>query len=458
MIQGTTNTELKFVCDGFLDAGHYFNAHKSLDPEDSVLVDAFTRYSRENSGAGLSTKDQLARLQHEFKLDIGKTKLFEIRKRLGIPTVKNSRKLRTDVETRQLVIDLKERDIAGGWGVDQVKGRLANAGVLIPRDSLRQILHNEFDEEFENRFVGKKKLLKRRAPLKALGPYHQEHSDGHEKLSEQGLNIGAGIHLPIYASKDQFAAFVHDLLVMPNVRNGTAIAHYYLDLVERRGFIISIQMTTDMGSEVNEAHKIHEILRSVSIAAILHIAPEYVPPTWPHGLKQSSTNNTPIEGFWRWLRAGSGHSTKTVLQEGALTGIFIPNDDIHRQTFYWLWVPLVQEELDTFRDYWNNHKLQKSKDKLNPSGSSPLNMLLNPTSVVATARDCSIRVNPETVYRLREAYGGEEARNKAFMFVSREFQAEADGVYVDLGCPTISLATGWGIFTQVVTELEKRLR
>ncbi|KAJ7264827.1 hypothetical protein C8J57DRAFT_1512195 [Mycena rebaudengoi] len=382
-------------------------------PEDSVLVDAFTRYSRENSGAGLSTKDQLVRLLHEFKLDIGKTKLFEIRKRLGIPTVKNSRKLRTDVETRQLVIDLKESDIAGGWGVNQVKGRLANAGVLIPRDSLRQILHNEFDEEFENRFVG--------------------------------------IHLPIYASKDQFAALVHDLVVMPNVRNGTAIAHYYLDLVERRGFIISIQMTTDMGSEVNEAHKIHETLRD-------EVAPEYVPPAWPHGLKQSSTNNTPIEGFWRWLRAGSGHSTKTVLQEGAQTGIFIPNDDIHRQTFYSLWVPLVQEELDTFRDYWNNHKLQKSKDKLNPSGSSPLNMLLNPTSVVATARDCSIRVNPETVYRLREAYGGEEARGKAFRFVSREFQAEADGVYVDLGCPTISLATGWGIFTQVVTELEKCLR
>jgi hypothetical protein len=112
---------------------------------------------------------------------------------------------------------------------------LAFNGWPISSDSLRQILHNEFDEEFENRFVGKKKLLKRRAPLKALGPYHQEHSDGHEKLSEQGLNIGAGIHLPIYASKDQFAAFVHDLLVMPNVRNGTAIAHYYLDLVERRG-------------------------------------------------------------------------------------------------------------------------------------------------------------------------------------------------------------------------------
>lgn len=111
------------------------------------------------------------------------------------------------------------------------------------RDSLREILHNEFDEEFENRFVGKKKKAKHRTPLKAFGPWHQEHSDGHEKLSEQGLDIGIGIHLPIYGSKDQWSSFVHALLLMPNVRNRTAIAHYYLDLVEARDcelYILSI--------------------------------------------------------------------------------------------------------------------------------------------------------------------------------------------------------------------------
>ncbi|KAJ7499865.1 hypothetical protein FB451DRAFT_46833 [Mycena latifolia] len=170
-------------------------------PEDSVLVAAFTKYARENSGAGLSTKDQLARLKHDFDLTIGKTKLYALRKRLGIESVKNSAGKRTEEETRQTVIDLKQSDVAGGWGVTQTKGRLANVGVLIPRDSLREILHNEFDEEFESRFVGKKKPQKHRTPLKALGPWHQEHSDGHEKLSEQGLDIGIGIHLPIYASK-----------------------------------------------------------------------------------------------------------------------------------------------------------------------------------------------------------------------------------------------------------------
>ncbi|KAJ6448389.1 hypothetical protein C8R45DRAFT_1133036 [Mycena sanguinolenta] len=350
----------------------------------------------------------------------------------------------------KLVIDLKQKDISGGWGVDQVRGRLANKNILIPRARLREVLHDEFDEEFDNRFVGKTKPTNHRTPLKALGPYHQEHSDGHEKLSQQGLDIGGGIHLPMYGSKDQFGAALHDLVLMPNVRNGIAIAHYYLDLIEKRGFMISLQLVTDMGTEVNEMHKIHVALRD-------EVAPEFVPPQWPHGVQESSTKNTPIEGLWRWLRDGEGHSVKMTIQEGAATGIFLPHDAIHVTTFYWLWVPLIQDGLDEFREYWNNHRLGKSKGKLNGSGASPYFMMNNPTSVVATARDCSVRVNPESVYRLREAYGGEEARDKAFRFVSREFVAEADAVYVDLGCPAITLRTAWAVFQQVVAELHRRV-
>ncbi|KAJ7820637.1 hypothetical protein B0H14DRAFT_2599821 [Mycena olivaceomarginata] len=146
-------------------------------------------------------------------------------------------------------------------------------------------------------------------------------------------------------------------------------------------------------------HKAHAALRD-------EVAPEFIPPQWPHSVEQSSTDNTPIEGFWRWLRDGEGHSVKMTLQQGAATGIFLPHDAIHR------------------RCYQPDFLLA---GKLNASGSSPYNMFNNPTGFVATARDCSIRVNPESVYRLRDAYGGEEARDKAFRFVSREFAAEADG-------------------------------
>ncbi|KAJ6544668.1 hypothetical protein DFH09DRAFT_1390008, partial [Mycena vulgaris] len=316
----------------------------------------------------------------------------------------------------------------------------------VGRHAIRTALHDNYDEEFEGRFVGKKRD-KHRGHLRALGSWHQEHSDGHEKLGEQALQIGKGIHLPIYGNKDQYAALLHSLILMPNVRNANAIAHYFLDLVEGRGYVISIQMTVDQGSEVGEMLTIHERLRHDA-------APLFIPPEWPYCAKIPSTDNTPIESFWRWQRNGEGRSIRHVLEQGSACGIFLPSDEIHKQTFYWIWVPFIQERLDIFRDYWNNHKLSKSKGKQNASGSSPKNMFLNPQSARVDARDCSIRVNPELVRELREAYGGAEARDKAYRFVTRIFQAAADGAYLEIGRPEINLDTIWTTFTNIVRILE----
>lgn len=80
-------------------------------------------------------------------------------------------------------------------------------------------------------------------------------------------------------------------------------------------------------------------------------------------------------------------------------------------------------------------------------------MLLNPQSVRATAKDCSIRVNPNTVHHLREAYGGATARDAAYRFVPAEFQAAADDIYLDLGMPDIGLDNAWEIFRIITQKL-----
>ncbi|KAJ7702628.1 hypothetical protein B0H16DRAFT_1316758, partial [Mycena metata] len=318
---------------------------------------------------------------------------------------------------------------------------------LARRDAIRESLHANYDLEFNDRFVGKKKKPKHRTPLNALGSWHQEHSDGHEKLGEQALQIGKGISLPIYGSKDQYSAWIHALLLMPNVRTKNAIAHYYLDLVEGRKYRVSIQLTTDMGSEVGDMLKIHERLRA-------HAAPDFVPPEFPYSVTLPSTQNTPIESFWRWMRQGEGKSLRFVLETGAASGIFLPSDDIHKQTFYWIWVPFIQSRLDSFREYWNNHRISRSKKKLNPSGSSPKNMFLNPEAGRITARDCSIHVSPQLVEELREAYGGIQARDDAYRFVSQVFQSVADEAYWQMGCPEITLDSIWRIFSDVANSLE----
>ena len=80
-------------------------------------------------------------------------------------------------------------------------------------------------------------------------------------------------------------------------------------------------------------------------------------------------------------------------------------------------------------------------------------MWLVPDSVRATARDCSIHVNMDTVHQLREDLGGKEAREAALRFVDAEFEARADEVYGDLNYPEITLASAWDIFVAVVDIL-----
>ncbi|KAK6966683.1 hypothetical protein R3P38DRAFT_3337745 [Favolaschia claudopus] len=361
-------------------------SNASQDPSDETLRAAFADYAKENSGSGLEASHQIARLKQDFNLNIGRTTLFKLRKRVQAPSVRKTAKTMHPADLSQHIVDIKENDPLGPWGVDQVRGRLAIEGILATRRATRTALHDHFDDQ---RFVGNKKSKKHRTHLFALGPWHQEHSDGHEKLGEQALLLGKGIHLPIYGSKDQYAAWLHALVLMPNVRNALAIAHYYLDLVEGRGYRISIQLSVDGGTECTEMLKIHETLRADA-------APEFVPPSWP-------------------------------------------------QTFYWIWAPFIQRRLDIYRDYWNHHRLQLSKDKRNGSGLSPKNLFLNPQA----------GLRPELVHQLREAYGGQEAREKAYRFVSPLFQEAEDRAYVDLGLPNFEMTTIWIVFSNVVRYLEE---
>ena len=127
-----------------------------------------------------------------------------------------------------------------------------------------------------------------------------------------------------------------------------------------------------------------------------------------------------------------------------------------RDVFNWLWPPLLQERLDEYREYWNNHTVRRQKEKDLPSGTSPMHMWTCPTHMRPTARDCRVNVRADMVHHLRDEIGGEVARQQAYQFVTPEFQAEADGAYADLGSPHITLATAWMVFHSVVDVLQSR--
>ncbi|KIO32077.1 hypothetical protein M407DRAFT_18893 [Tulasnella calospora MUT 4182] len=83
-----------------------------------------------------------------------------------------------------------------------------------------------------------------------------------------------------------------------------------------------------------------------------------------------------------------------------------------------------------------------------------------PPPAVHRTRDRSSRCkrlldsrHPETVRRLRTGIGGKEGRKKAYEFVDEEFRALADGAYVALDLPPVTLSNAWEIFVLVISHL-----
>ena len=111
---------------------------------------------------------------------------------------------------------------------------LSLCGVFPVRMELRQILLDHFGHEFDARQPGFKPTTVTRTPLNCLGPWHQHHVDGHEKLSKFALRIGE-VTLPIYGWRDQFTSVILLLITVPNVRLAETCGHLYLDVVEEHG-------------------------------------------------------------------------------------------------------------------------------------------------------------------------------------------------------------------------------
>jgi len=102
----------------------------------------------------------------------------------------------------------------------------------------RKQLHDNFESEFDKWMIGSKTGITQ-VLLDCLGPWHQLHWDGYEKIDSQALDMG-GVGLPVYAGKDQFSSFVPIMQVLPNVHLGDTIGYLFLDMVEDHGCMFHI--------------------------------------------------------------------------------------------------------------------------------------------------------------------------------------------------------------------------
>lgn len=124
------------------------------------------------------------------------------------------------------------------------------------------------------------------------------------------------------------------------------------------------------------------------------------------------------------------------------------NQTHFRSLFYWIFVPLLQHELNEFQKWWNGHRVRRQPAKLMPSGHVPSFALDYPAEFQGT--DCRIEVPKEAVGRLREFLEEDTiSREECFQWYSNEFADVASAAWNTLGCPIICLASAWDVFAQM---------
>ncbi len=79
----------------------------------------------------------------------------------------------------------------------------------------------------------------------------------------------------------------------------------------------------------------------------------------------------------------------------------------------WLWPKLLQQELDTFKELQNAHRVRRDSDKMNPSG-----------------------VAPNVAYSLFEKYGGQQCLEEVDVDVVHNIMTGLGGEATNTVCHT----------------------
>ncbi|KAF5340250.1 hypothetical protein D9611_007779 [Ephemerocybe angulata] len=344
-------------------------------PEPELLKSTLIKYARQN----LSRVDKLDRLRRDLSYDIGKTKLNELEREYGIPSVRRPGK--TTEEINKMVVGEIKKDTNMQRGPVALKSLLRDQGTMVPRSTVRSLMHKLAPHGFHLRYPGSQKVKNPRVALWAFGPYHEISADGHEKLNSQALQMGE-ISLAIYLYRDKWSGAILKLSVLPDCRTAAALGHVFLDLVADLGGI-PMQMTTDKGPEVGWQYALQDGLRAL-------YAPQIKPEIYPSFVTLKSVHNTVSESTWRFLGEQKTRTLKEVILRGKADHIFRPQCSFHCDLFYWVFVPLVQKELDEFKSYWNNHKIRRQAEKRMPSEHVPLDALEHPE--VYDGINCLIKI------------------------------------------------------------------
>ncbi|KAG1834205.1 hypothetical protein EV424DRAFT_1468724 [Suillus variegatus] len=348
-------------------------------------------------------------LQAEHGIKMSEATVAHCRRELGLFGNCLTAAQLPEVTKCQLVLDQLADDPTGHCGPRVVKELIANkTRVMLLRFGplhskyIRDQMMLQEPEGFIVRQPTSKKLSQR--PLVVLGPHHEWSGDGHDKLTQ--------ISFPIWGICDVWSGKWLGIWVLPNNCLKDAIAYLYLSLCYQLGGM-PIQTTTDCGSKTMEIYGFANAL---------------------------------CECDWLHLRLQWGDNVKVFWEAGS--GIYDEMDPRQYDLVKWLWLKLIQQELNQLQEQFNKHRVYKDSSKKLPSGVSP--NVAFPLHHEYQAENCLQAVDREVVRQLMESIGGEDL----IRFVSVEYENHAQTIITNLGFKELSFHNVWNILSAMLPLIE----
>lgn len=168
-----------------------------------------------------------------------------------------------------------------------------------------------------------------------------------------------------------------------------------------------------------------------------------------------SKKNSPIEGFWTFLRLKWGDNIRSLLVSHLDTGLCNLDNSIQRVVYHWIWVPFIQSSLDQGVKYWNTHRIRYQKSKLMASGMTPRHAYA--TAELRGLRNCLIPLDSNAIQSYRSKLLEDlekESSLESLWFWTDEQDLYLKNTLATLEIGEITMENAWDVFRKILNHIE----
>ena len=344
---------------------------------------------------GLSDEEMLEDLQDEG-FTITSRGLVRIRKELGFKRLELSPEARAHMDevTRGLIEEELGKNVIQDLGRGYLVEHFRKLGHPVKRYSSYDPLYPQILKYLRDRLFAQYRTLvpdavdrrlrdiqRQRGEYVVAGPNLVWSVDGHDKLSEFGIQIYGGI--------DAYARYVIWNNVSISNRTAVSVLRGFLDVVSELGQQ-SRFVRSDRGGETVLMAQAHlQLLQAYEADMSFDNCYWY----------GTSTANQRIESWWGQMTKSLTGKWIRFFRSLRQSGLFSKDKLADQVALLAIYFPIIRTEVTHFVDHWNTHALRKQANRTNSVQGKPVRLYRRPPPGV---QNYGVSLHQPTLERLRQ--------------------------------------------------------